>query len=165
MTAAVIAASILLALFPPAAYVALAVRYPQRFPLPAWIAGRLEKTRWPELRIRLDSRHRALVEGPGFNPGRKHGVTQAPRDRPLIMAAGASGPILTPSRLRIPDLLTIPFRLRSAGGEHTARAVAERTLVFDPLRGQYRHAETGPMTLPQQYLDYAGKAAEGWWAS
>ena len=112
MTAAVIAASILLALWPPAAWVALAVRYPQRFPLPARIAARLEKTPWPELSI--------------------------------------SG------------WLTVPFRLRRAGGEHTARAVAERTLVFDELRGQYRHAETGPMTLPQRYLDYAGKAAESW---
>ena len=70
-----------------------------------------------------------------------------------------------PAPPALADLLTIPFRLRSAGGEHTARAVAERTLIFDELRGQYRHAETGPMTLPQQYLDYAGKAAEGWWGT
>ena len=115
MTAAVIAASILLALWPPA-YLGAAARWPRHVPVPAFIAAWLEE-------------------------------------------------LPPPPRLRIPDLLTIPFRLRSAGGDHTARAVAERTLVFDELRGTYRHAETGPMTLPQHYLDYAGKAAEGWWAS
>ena len=116
MTAAVTAASILWVLWGAIVYLACAVRWPHRFPLPGFIAKRLEK-------------------------------------------------IPAPPKLRIPDLLTIPFRLRSAGGDHTARAIAERTLVFDELRGQYRHAETGPMTLPQQYLDYAGKAAEGWWPS
>ena len=38
-------------------------------------------------------------------------------------------------------------------------------LTWDELAGRYRHAETGPMELPQQYYGYAGKAAEGWWAS
>ena len=109
MTAAVIAASILLALWPPA-YLGAAARWPNAVPLPKWIE-------------RL------------------------------------------PAPPALADILTIPLRLRRAGGEHTARAIAERTLVFDELRGQYRHAETGPMTLPQHYLDYAGKAAEGWWAS
>jgi hypothetical protein len=113
MTAAVIIASVLLALWP-AAYIGAAARWPGIIPVPGFIAAWLEE-------------------------------------------------LPAPPPLRILDWLTAPIRLsRRPAGQHAAPL----SLVFDPLAGRLRDPETGPLTvIPQRYRDYAGKAAEGWWAT
>lgn len=59
MTIAVIIASILLALWPPA-YIACALRWPQVIPLPRYLAGWLEDIPWPRMpRIRKRGMHHA----------------------------------------------------------------------------------------------------------
>lgn len=49
--------------------------------------------------------------------------------------------------VRVLDALTAPLRMRRATGQHAA----ELGLAFDANRGQWRHAETGPMAVPAGY--------------
>lgn len=101
-----------------------ALRSPRATPLDV-LLGRIP---WPGSRTKTPPRAHGGAGDPRTGPG-----------RPCETGARRT-PIL--------DALTAPLRLRHATGQHAAPL----GLTWDSNQGRYRHTETGPMQIPDEYL-------------
>lgn len=71
---------------------------------------------------------------------KRRAATAATTTSPATRTASRTASVL--------DALTAPLRLRHAAGQHTAPL----SLTWDKHQGRYRHTETGPMQIPDEYL-------------
>lgn len=125
MNGYVVLAAVLTVTASAAAWLGVAIVFPQLRMLPAPVERRLERTSWPPWRH------------PAQTPPRAHGGAGEPRTPEVGHETGAR-------RLTLADRLTIPLRMRRSTGWHAKPL----ELRWDPDRGRYIHPDTtGPLTI------------------